>query len=148
LIEHDTWARIVARVNGANGGALYIQEWGNVNGYLRITKPAGHTWKSFATLLVDSMPPKTKEHYENKIFVFVTWWSKRGYPEGIPDEADYTMESKRNIPSWRRICKSLLRNDYWCKGLSFTQHKSEAYQKYLDLMKRRRENAHWDIDNE
>lgn len=139
LIEPETWARVVSRVNGANGGALYVQEWGNVNGYRKITKPPGHTWESFARLLVNSMPPKTKEHYENKIFTFITWWKERGYPGGIPDEADYQMESKRNVPSWRRICKSLLRNDYWCKGLSFTQHKSEAYRKYLDLKRKQKE---------
>jgi len=143
LIEPETWARIVARVNGANGGALYVQEWGNVNGYRRITKPEGHTWRSFAELLVLSMPPKSKEHYENKLLVFRKWWQERGYPEGIPDEADYAIEAARKAPSWRRICKSLLRNDYWCKGLGFSQHKSEAYEKYLKLMNKRREK--WSI---
>ena len=138
LIEPETWSRIVARVNGANGGALYVQEWGNVNGYRRITKPAHHTWQSFAELLVDSMPPKTKEHYQNKIVLFQKWWTERGYPEGIPDEAAYEMEAARRAPSWRRVCKSLLRNDYWGKGMGFTQHKSAAYQKYLDLMRRRK----------
>lgn len=143
LIEPETWARVVARVNGANGGALYVQEWGNVNGYRRVTKPPGHTWRSFAELLVNSMPPKTREHYINKIAVFRKWWQGRGYEDGIPDEALYEMEAARKAPSWRRVCKSLLRNDYWCKGIGFTQHKSEAYQKYLDLMKRRR--AEWDL---
>lgn len=138
LIEPETWARVVARVNGANSGALYVQETGNVTGYRRVSKPPGHTWKSFADLLVASMPPKTREHYSNKIAVFQKWWMDRGYQDGIPDEGDYDLEAARKIPSWRRVCKSLLRNDYWCKGLSFTQHKSEAYQKYLDLMKRRR----------
>lgn len=139
LIEPETWAKIVARVNGANGGALYIQEWGNINGYRRITKPPGHTWKSFCQMLIGSMPPKTRRHYSNKIAIFQKWWIERGYPDGIPDEADYDMESKRKVPSWRRACKTLLRNDYWCKGLSFTQHRSEAYEKYLNLMKKRRE---------
>lgn len=139
LIEPKTWARVVARVNGANGGALYTQEWGNINGYRRITKPKGHTWQSFAKLLAGSMPPKTREHYENKIILFIRWWKEKGYPDGLPDEAPYELEANRKAPSWRRIVKSLLRNDYWCKGLSFTQHKSEAYKKYLDLMKRRRE---------
>jgi predicted phosphoadenosine phosphosulfate sulfurtransferase len=139
LIEPETWSRIVARVNGANGGAMYINETGNINGYRRISKPPGHTWKSFASLLVASMPPRTREHYENKIVIFQKWWMIRGYPTGIPDEAPYELEADRKVPSWRRVCKSLLRNDYWCKGLSFTQHRSEAYQKYLDLMKRRRE---------
>ena len=139
LIEPETWAKVVARVNGANSGSLYVNESGNVNGYRKINKPEGHTWQSFALLLINSMPPKTKEHYEGKISVFVKWWIDRGYPEGIPDEADLKLESDKKVPSWRRICKSLLRNDYWCKGLSFTQHKSEAYQKYLDLQKRRKE---------
>jgi predicted phosphoadenosine phosphosulfate sulfurtransferase len=139
LIEPETWARIVARVNGANGGALYVQESGNITGYRRVSKPAHHTWQSFCDLLVNSMPPKTKEHFENKILLFNRWWQERGYQDGIPDEADYRMEAERKAPSWRRLCKSLLRNDYWCKGLGFTQHKSAAYQKYLDLMKRRKE---------
>lgn len=139
LIEPETWAKIVVRVNGANSGALYIQENGNINGYHKVDKPDGHTWRSFAELLMLSMPAKTKEHYSNKILLFRRWWEARGYPEGIPDEADRNLEMKREVPSWRRVCKSLLRNDYWCKGLGFSQHKSDAYQKYLDLMKRRKE---------
>lgn len=138
LIEPETWARIVARVNGANGGALYINESGNITGYRTISKPVNHTWKSFATLLLNSMPPHTKEHYENKIFLFVKWWEKRGYPSGIPEEVDRALETAREVPSWRRVCKTLLRNDYWSKGLGFSQHKSEAYQKYLELMRKRK----------
>lgn len=139
LIEPETWAKVVARVNGANGGTLYIQEWGNINGYRGITKPSGHTWKSFAQLLVDSMPPKTKHHYRNKIMLFEKWWSERGYEAGIPDEAAYEMEAARKAPSWRRVCKSLLRNDYWCKGMGFSQQKSAAYSKYLKMMEARKE---------
>jgi predicted phosphoadenosine phosphosulfate sulfurtransferase len=138
LIEPETWSRVVARVNGANGGALYMQEWGNINGYRNITKPKGHTWLSFAKLLISSMPPKTRTHYINKITLFERWWKERGYAEGIPDEAAYEMEAARRAPSWRRVCKSILRNDYWCKGLGFSQHNSEAYRKYLLLMEKRK----------
>lgn len=141
LVEPETWVKVVARVSGANSGALYIQESGNINGYHKIKKPDNHTWKSFAEVFLGSLPKKTKEHYENKIILFCRWHEERGYPEGIPDEADLALENKRDVPSWRRICKSLLRNDYWCKGLGFSQHKSEAYHKYLDLMRRRR--AKW-----
>jgi predicted phosphoadenosine phosphosulfate sulfurtransferase len=139
LIEPETWARVVARVNGANGGSLYVQEWGNINGYRKITKPPGHTWKSFAEMLVASMPPAMEQHYGDKIVLFQKWWMQRGYPDGIPDEVPYALEAKRLAPSWRRVCKSLLRNDYWCKGLGFSQHKSDAYLKYQELMRRRRE---------
>jgi predicted phosphoadenosine phosphosulfate sulfurtransferase len=138
LIEPETWSKIVARVNGANSGALYVNESGNINGYRKISKPEGHTWKSFAMLLLNSMPNRTKEHYDNKIILFERWWMQRGYPEGIPDEADYKLEADKKVPSWRRVCKSLLRNDYWCKGMSFTQHKSEAYSKYMKLMEKRK----------
>lgn len=139
LIEPQTWARVVARVNGANSGAMYMQEWGNINGYRKITKPENHTWQSFAELLIASMPPAMEQHYADKVLLFQKWWMNRGYPDGIPDEAPYALEAKRLAPSWRRVCKSLLRNDYWCKGLGFTQHKSDAYTRYQDLMRRRRE---------
>lgn len=139
LIEPETWARVVARVNGANSGSLYMNETGNINGYRRISKPPGHTWQSFAALLINSMPPQTKLHYKNKITIFVKWWIDRGYPEGIPDEADYRLEAEKKVPSWRRVCKSLLRNDYWCKGMSFTQSKSDAYIKYLAMVKKKQE---------
>lgn len=59
LIEPATWARVVARVNGANSGALYVQETGNIMGNIKISKPAGHTWESFAMLLLESQPPRT-----------------------------------------------------------------------------------------
>jgi len=146
IIEPETWCKVVARVNGANGGALYVQEWGNINGYRGVTKPANHTWRSFAELLVNSMPPKSQEHYRNKVMLFEKWWMERGYPDGIPDEAAYEMEAARKAPSWRRVCKSLLRNDYWGKGMGFSQHKSEAYTKYLSLMKKRKEK--WGVHEE
>jgi len=138
VIEPETWGKVVARVNGANQGALYAQETGNILGRIKISKPEGHTWESFANLLLESMPAKTKLHFENKIAVFLKWWTDRGYPKGIPDEADVNDEAGKKVPSWRRICKALLRNDYWCKGLSFTQTKSEAYSKYLKIMEKRR----------
>ncbi len=134
VIEPETWSRVVARVNGANQGALYAQETGNVLGRIKISKPAGHTWESFAMLLLESQPPATQEHFRNKIAVFLKWWRDRGYEHGIPDDGEMT----KDAPSWKRICKALLRNDYWCKGLSFTQTKSVAYEKYKKLMERRR----------
>lgn len=136
IIEPETWGRVVARVAGANSGALYVQESGNITGNIKITKPPGHTWESFSKMILASMPEKTAEHYRNKIAVFLKWYQERGYPNGIPDEGSTT---DKTTPSWTRVCKCLLRNDYWCKGLSFSQHKTEAFAKYQKLMKRRRE---------
>jgi predicted phosphoadenosine phosphosulfate sulfurtransferase len=139
VIEPRTWAKVVARVNGANSACLYINETGNINGYNKITKPEGHTWKSFANLLVNSMPPKTGEHFKNKIWVYIRWWSKRGYKNNFPDETEQYLVSQNLAPSWKQICKSLLRNDFWCKGLGFSQTKSHAYEHYLEYYKKKRE---------
>jgi predicted phosphoadenosine phosphosulfate sulfurtransferase len=146
LIEPETWSRVVARVAGANSGALYVQESGNMTGYKKVSRPDGHTWKSFAEMLVASMPPQMERHYRDKILLFERWWMDRGYAEGIPDEAPYALEAKRLAPSWRRVCKALLRNDYWCKGLGFSQHKSPAYEKYQKLMQKRRQS--WGVSDE
>ena len=43
----------------------------------------------------------------------------------------------------RKVCKTFLRNDYWCKGLGFSPTKSAAYKKYQELMARRRKD--WNI---
>lgn len=131
ILEPETWFKLIARVNGANSGALYVQENGNVMGYNKITKPDGHTWKSFTNLMLQSLPAKTRDHYIRRFRGFIKGWKGRGYVDGIPDESPKVLEDKHWAPSWRRLAKVLLRNDYWCKGLGLTQPKSEAYAKYL-----------------
>lgn len=133
LIEPQTWGRVVARVNGANSGALYIEETGNVTGYNRITLPPGHTWRSFCNLLLATMPTVTRDHYVERFNDWILGWHKRGYRKGIPDYAPRELEKKYWAPSWRRMCKVILRNDWWCKGLGLTQPKSDAYKKYLEI---------------
>lgn len=140
VIEPETWGKVVARVNGANQGALYVQESGNILGQRKVSKPPHLTWREFAETILASMPNATAEHFKNKIAVFLKWYQDRGYPNGIPDEGS---ANDKEVPSWTRICKALLRNDYWCKGLSFSQHKTEAFAKYQKLMKKRR--AEWNL---
>lgn len=138
IIEPQTWSRVVARVNGANSGAMYVEEQGNVAGYGKISKPAGHTWKSFCQLLLASMPEVTREHYLERFRSWIKGWQARGYANGIPDEAPRSLEKKYWAPSWRRLCKVLLRNDWWCKGLGGQQPKSAAYERYMNLKKDRK----------
>lgn len=138
LLEPQTWGSIVARVNGVNSGALYIEESGNVTGYGKVHLPPGHTWKSFCNLLLSTMPAVTREHYLKRFKSWLSGWHQRGYTEGIPDFAPPELEKKYWAPSWRRLCKVLLRNDWWCKGLGMTQPRSEAYQKYMEIKRARK----------
>jgi len=138
ILEPDTWFKLIARVNGANSGALYVQENGNMTGYHSITKPPGHTWQSFCNLLLRSMPIKEQEHYRIRFKKFIAGWLDRGY-ETIPDEAPHDLEVKCWAPSWKRMCRVLLRNDHWCKGLGQTQPKSEAYQQFKAIKQLRKD---------
>lgn len=137
ILEPDTWYKLIARVNGVNSGALYINENGNMTGYNKISKPDGHTWQSFCNLLLMTMPTKTQNHYKERFKKFIKGWQDRGYLV-IPDEAPEDLESKCWVPSWRRMCKVILRNDYWCKGLGQTQPKSDAYDKFKQIKAKRK----------
>lgn len=142
IIEPETWGKVAARVSGAGGAALYAKESGNILGNLKITLPEGHTWRSFADFLLRSMPEATADHYRDKIAVWSRWYQSHWGLETIPDQYPNDTGSK-DAPSWRRVCKMLLKNDYWCKTLCFSPTKAAAYQKYKKLMKRRR--AEWGI---
>lgn len=135
LLEPESWYKVVARVNGANSGALYVNETGNVTGYNNITLPEGHTYKSFCNLLLSTLPEISRTHYVERFKSHIKGWRGRGYVGEIPDSAPRELENKHWVPSWRRLCRVLLRNDWWCKGLGMTQPKSEAYGKFLALKK-------------
>lgn len=151
ILEPETWSKILSRVNGVNSGAEFVKYSGNISGQIKIYLPEGHTWRSFALLILKSMPKKLADHYDDKIHTFLHWWSNQGgyydsnnvfhgfYGENIPDCVDQKLENAKKAPSWRRICKSLLRNDYWCKGMSFVQNSSPHYERYKTYMMKRKQ---------
>ncbi|WP_134088260.1 phosphoadenosine phosphosulfate reductase [Olivibacter sp. XZL3] len=135
ILEPETWAAIVNRVEGANFGNRYSENNRSAFANFRMSLPEGHTYKSYAFFLLETMPPHLKNHYNTKIHKFLEYWRKHGYEDDIPQAADLNLEAKRKAPSWRRICKVLLKNDYWCRGLSFSQTKGEM-ERQLNLFLR------------
>lgn len=127
ILEPETWRKVVNRVEGANFGNRYSETDYHTLGNFRISLPEGHTYKSYAKFLLKTMPPYLEQHYREKIFKFMKWhknhWREIG--STMSDMADAKLESKRKVASWRRIVKVLLKNDYWCKGLSFSQTKRD-----------------------
>lgn len=142
VIEPETWSKITARMAGVHTAELYGREAG-MYGSGKIALPDGYTWKRFAHFLLDTMPVATAEHYKNKIAVYLKWWKDNGYPNGIPEIAISTQERLDVVPTWRKICKTLLRNDYWCVWLGFKQTKTSSYESYMKHMKEKR--AQWGI---
>lgn len=122
VIEPNTWAKLLNRINGVNFGAIYGGT--GALGCKTIQKPKGFTWEQYARFLIDTSPGNT---YKEKIPLWVKKWQAQGYASGIPDEADLQMEKKRDVPSWRRVCRCILSNDLTLKGLGFSQPKCGAY---------------------
>lgn len=139
ILEPDTWYKLLNRVSGVNSGALYSQDTGNINGVNRISKPDGYTWQEYTNFLLKSLPKKMQDNYRERFVKFIAGWKKRGYVT-IPDAAPHDLEVKQWAPSWRRMCRCILRNDFYCKGLGQTQPKSEAYGKFKDLQRIRKIN--------
>lgn len=140
VLEPKTWEKMCRRVCGANSGAIYANE---TSDYYALKKrmaspPAGHTWRSHVEFLLRSMPQKTAAHYQIKISVYLHWLKEHGYPDGIPEEQANDLGYK-DIPSWRRICNELIRNDYLYRTLSFSPTKRAAYDKYFTRMIRKKD---------
>ncbi|CAH2606078.1 putative PAPS reductase/DUF3440 domain-containing protein YbdN (plasmid) [Rhodovastum atsumiense] len=140
IVEPETWQKVVNRVAGANTGALYSRERGNVAGVGKVRLPPNMpTWKAYAEFLLDTMPHATAEHYRSKIATWLRYYQQHGYPDlNIPDSKDGDTGVK-DVASWRRVCKCLMRNDYWCKTIGFSPTKTQSYERYQRIMARRRE---------
>ncbi|EED25374.1 Co-activator of prophage gene expression IbrA [Vibrio sp. 16] len=131
ILEPHTWQKLVSRVEGSNFGARYSKQQGHILGYYRFQLPPGFTYKQYCKFLLSTMPPNIEKHYRERIYKFLIWWKNNAKKKGIthiPDYADSKLESKKQVPSWRRICKVLIKNDYWCRGLSFGYNKTVAKQ--------------------
>jgi len=137
ILEPETWYKLLNRVSGVNSGALYIKERGSINGNVNVDKPENHTWESYTNFLLKSLPKKTRQNYMERFEKFIAGWLQRGY-KSIPDEAPHSLEVKCWAPSWKRMARCILRNDYYCKGLGQTQPKSEAYEKWKSIKEKRK----------
>jgi len=66
---------------------------------------------------------------ERAIRSYIRRWEGQGYPEGIPDEAPTELERALKVPSYRMICRALLKNDLLLKSLGFTRKPCDLYMK-------------------
>ena len=66
-------------------------------------------------------------HYYRKIKKFAFWYKKRDNIDmcDIPDEADAKLETQKKVISWRRVARSIEKNDFYMKRLCFSQTKTD-----------------------
>ncbi len=67
---------------------------------------------------------------KRKITEYVSRWESRGYEAGIPDEACPYLEARGKAPSYRLICRAILRNDLSLQTLGYSKQKTDSYMAY------------------
>jgi predicted phosphoadenosine phosphosulfate sulfurtransferase len=156
VIDPHIWARLCARVQGANFMATY----GKQIKYQSLKLPEGHTWKSFVKFLLETLPPETSENFKMRFVQSIKYWGRvgRGVPEktinelrkfGIrfylngktrhgrqdldrvvikhpPDHLDFLSCHNGQVTSWKRFALTILKNDHTCKYLGLAPTKEQA----------------------
>lgn len=64
---------------------------------------------------------------KSKIRSYVLNWKRRGYENGIPDESPAELEAHNKVPSYRMICRAIMRNDVALSTLGFARTKTPEY---------------------
>lgn len=155
VIDGHTWARLCARVAGAN----FIAAYGKQLNYHSFKLPEGHTWKSFVKFLLATLPSESAENFKMRFAQSIKFWARVGRgvrpdivkqleqagvrfhlngttPHGgnylprvricvPPDDMDALRTNAASITSWKRFAITILKNDHTCKYLGLAPTKHQ-----------------------
>lgn len=156
VIDGHTWARLCARVGGAN----FVATYGKQLNYHSFKLPEGHTWKSFVKFLLDTLPKEAAENFKARFVQSIKLWGRvgRGLPEEViadmeakgvkfkingttphggnnlrrvvirnpPDNLDCLASHNGDVTSWKRFAITILKNDHTCKYMGLAPTKHQA----------------------
>lgn len=153
VIDPDMWGRMVSRVNGVNFAGIYGQT--KAMGWKSVTCPPGFSWKDYMYFLLDTLPEATRRNYLEKLDVSRRFWRERGgcladvtieklraagveftiggpsayHTDKQPVKMEYIddidIDEFREIPTYKRMCICILKNDHVCKYMGFALTKRE-----------------------
>lgn len=155
VIDGQVWARLCARVSGAN----FIATYGKQLSYSSFTLPSGHTWKSFVKFLLDTLPEQSSVNFKARFIQSIKYWGRvgRGLTHDIiaqlksigikfrlngytahgsktlqrviikvpPDHLDDLDAHNSTVTSWKRFAITILKNDHTCKYLGLAPTKHQ-----------------------
>lgn len=77
---------------------------------------------------------------KQKILDYIRKWESQGYPDGIPDKADPRLEGLKKVPSYRMICKAIMKNDLALVSLGHNREQTDSYAvlKRIELAARKK----------
>lgn len=153
VIDPTTWGKMINRVNGVNFTGLYGGT--SAMGWQDIKLPPNMTWASYMKFLLCTLPEETQKNYLNKLSVSMEFWRKRGgclaeetiarlrklgIPITVEESTNYHTTKKpvrmeylddinipefKLLPTFKRMCICILKNDHACKYMGFTLNKTE-----------------------
>ncbi len=165
VIDPEIWVKLVGRVQGVNFACIYGKT--KAMGYRNVTLPEGHTWKSFTTFLLSTLPVRLRKNYIQKFNTSIIFWHKTGggldedtiqeliehgyhirrngvsnytlnrksriiFIGELPDNTD-DIKSSKDIPSWKRMCYCILKNDHICRFMGFGLNREQ--QQRIDTIR-------------
>ena len=164
VIDPNTWARMVGRVNGVNFAGIYGGT--TAMGWKSIKLPEGHTWKSYLEFLLNTLPKQTRERYVQKFETSIKFWREKGgvldektiqelrimgISFKVKEETNYNTTKKpvtfreypddvdvtdfKVVPSYKRMCICIMKNDHLCKYMGFSQTKAETEKRKRTIEK-------------
>lgn len=149
-INPDMWGKMINRVNGVQFASIYANT--DAFAWKKIVLPEGHTWKSYCIFLLDTLPEELKQNYIKKFNTSIKFWAKKGgllYNETLDELSELGIEYKvhsvkegkkvvtfsdypdnadvktnfASVPSYKRMCITILKNDSACKYMGFAPTK-------------------------
>ncbi|MGE9831635.1 DUF3440 domain-containing protein [Ligilactobacillus salivarius] len=154
VIEPDTWAKMLGRVNGVNFSGIYGGT--TAMGWKSIQLPEGHTWKSYLKFLLSTLPEEARKDYEKIFKTSIEFWDKRGgvlsdetikelqeigIPLEVKGKTNYKTDKKavqfheypddapvkefKAVPSYKRMCITIMKNDHTAKYMGFSRTKEQ-----------------------
>lgn len=163
VIDPNTWGKMIGRVNGVNFTGIYGGT--KAMGWQTIKLPKGYTWKAYMNFLLQTLPEETRKSYLNKLAVSIDFWRSKGgclsietinklrelgvtcyvknftnyktdkFPVRMEYLDDIDIPEFREIPTYKRICICILKNDHACKYMGFTLTKGERERRAKILEK-------------
>ena len=168
VIDPQIWARLCARVQGANFAATY----GKQLNYRSVKLPEGHTWKSFVKFLLATLPNEVAENFKMRFAQSLKFWARTGRglspsiindldkngiqyringktPHGsktldriciqkVPDHLDMLQCHNSTVTSWKRFAMTILKNDHTCKYLGLQPTHEQAKRQRYIMEKYKR----------
>lgn len=152
-IDPDTWGKMLCRVNGVNFAGIYGNT--TAMGWKSIKCPEGFTWEDYMYFLLDTLPDNIRENYLRKLEVSKRFWRHKGgvlsdetianlksagVDFQIKETTNYKTQKRpvameylddidipqfREIPTYKRMCICILKNDHTCKYMGFALTKKE-----------------------